>query len=144
MEQPATMIPDTFSFCPRCASRVEIGRVPLGSKLTCWSCGFEFVLARGAGGRATAGQGRGRGDKREDRRHARDAGKEPEAVAEAPGAWPATGGMPPLGLFFSGTFRFPVYLASLPQSLGLSIGAMVLVAGIRLAFSVLPRRRRIG
>ena len=126
------MIPDTFSFCPRCASRVEIGRVPLGSKLTCWSCGFEFVLARGVEGRAATGQGRGEG-KGEDRRHARDAQKKPTPAEEDHWAREATGGMPPLGLFFSGTFRFPFYLATLSESLGLSIGAVVLVAGIRLA-----------
>ena len=132
MGQPATMIPDTFSFCPRCASRVEIGRVPLGSTLTCWSCGFEFVLARGVEGRAATGQGRGEG-KGEDRRHTHDVRKKTTPPEEDHWAREATGGVPPLGLFFAGTFRFPFYLATLSESLVLSIGAVVLVAGIRLA-----------
>lgn len=58
---PSTpMIPETFCFCPRCASRVEIGRVPLGSPLTCGACGADFILDRSrktASGRGRAGQG---------------------------------------------------------------------------------------
>ncbi len=107
-------------------------RVPLGSTLTCWSCGFQFVLARGVESRAATGQGRGEG-KGEDRRHARDVQKKATPAEEDHWAQEAAGGMPPLGLFFAGTFRFPFYLATLSESLRLSIGAVVLVAGIRLA-----------
>lgn len=38
------MVPFTFVFCPRCAKRVEVGRVPVGSGIRCSHCGLEFVV----------------------------------------------------------------------------------------------------
>ncbi|MEN6452013.1 MAG: hypothetical protein ABFC96_16105 [Thermoguttaceae bacterium] len=124
MGKPTAMIADTFVFCPRCASRVDVGRLTVGSTLTCWSCDFKFVPAR-SDSQATAGQGRG--------------AERQVQVEEPPIAFAdreeqvALGLIPPLGLFFLGTFRFPFYLATLPQTILLSLGGIVLAAAIRLA-----------
>ena len=53
------MVPLTFSFCPQCARRVEIGRMPIGAKISCDACGCEFTVGASSGSRDGPGQGRG-------------------------------------------------------------------------------------
>jgi hypothetical protein len=42
--QGVEMVPFTFVFCPRCANRVEIDRVPVGAEIRCDHCGQEFAV----------------------------------------------------------------------------------------------------
>ncbi|MCE5266335.1 MAG: hypothetical protein LLG00_00415 [Planctomycetaceae bacterium] len=130
MTKSTAMIADTFSFCPRCASRVEIGRVPLGSPLTCWSCGFEFVLARGTENRPESGRGRAEGH--DTGSHVPEIIDRP-SLSDEPGREERMCRVPPLRLFFVGTFRFPFYLTTLPQLTLLSVGGVALAATVRLA-----------
>jgi hypothetical protein len=118
------MVPETYCFCPRCASRVDIGRVPRGAALTCPLCSLEFDLSGGPNPNAEAAE-----------RLAQDDGHGDTDVSRAKqqAAWEAAGRMPSLGLFFSGTFRFPFYRQTLPESLTLLIGAVVVLTAAWLA-----------
>ncbi len=119
------MVPETYSFCPRCAARVEIGRIQLGANLTCHACSHQFAISREQRSRAGAGQGRGEGD-----RH--NALKKKPAEREQ-WAREATQLAPPPGLFFSGVFGFPLRLENLPHTLALGFAAVVLIGAVRLA-----------
>jgi DNA-directed RNA polymerase subunit RPC12/RpoP len=114
------MVPYTYSFCHRCDSRVELGRVAYGAKVACPTCGSEFVIESPTQPRDATGQGRGGGD---------------ELVVQAEEeqmALEAAGVGSPLGLFFSGTFSFPFRLRVLWQTLTLCAGAVALFAAFRL------------
>ncbi len=115
----AEMVPYTYSFCRRCDSRVELGRIAYGTQVACPTCGLGFVIESPTQSRDGAGQGRG-GDG-EDAVPAEDRPTLREAASVGP-----------VGLFFSGTFSFPFRLGVLPQTLTLSIGAAALFAAFRL------------
>jgi hypothetical protein len=112
------MVPYTYSFCRRCDSRVELGRVAYGATIACPTCGLEFVIESPAQSRDGVGQGRGDGDadavQADGRPTLRDAG------------------VGPLALFFSGTFSFPFRLGVLPQTLTLCFVTAALFAALRL------------
>ena len=115
------MIADTYTFCPKCAARVEIGRVPVGSPLTCRLCGLEFSPNRG---NASSGAGQGGGHQR--RKLVAEVGPSLDSL-EAVRRWP------PIDLYFSSTFSFPFRLPTLVPFLTLLLGGAVIVAGIELA-----------
>jgi len=92
------MVPYTYSFCHRCDSRVELGRVAYGATVACPACGSEFVIESPTQPRDATGQGRGGRDE-----HAVEA--EDERTAPE-----AAGGESLLRLLFSGTFTFPFRL----------------------------------
>ncbi|MBU4272001.1 MAG: zinc-ribbon domain-containing protein [Planctomycetes bacterium] len=119
------MVPETYSFCPRCAARVEIGRVQLGANLTCRACGHQFAISREQRSRAGVGQGRGEGERRN--------ALEKKPAEREQWAREATQLAPPPGLFFSGAFGFPFRLENLPHTLALGSAAVVLIGAVRLA-----------
>ena len=106
------MVPETYCFCRRCASRVEIGRVRLGGKLTCPACGLEFTASH---------QPRSHEAELPDSEEERD-----QRVAEVAGC------TPPLRLFLFGVFGFPLRLQTLGPFLALAVGAGAAVAAFRL------------
>jgi DNA-directed RNA polymerase subunit RPC12/RpoP len=112
------MVPYTYSFCRRCDSRVELGRIAYGAAIACPACGFQFIIHSPAQGHGGAGEGRGDGD----------------AIAAASDDRPTLNdaAVAPLRLFFSGTFTFPLRLAVLPQTLSLCFVAAALFAAVRL------------
>jgi hypothetical protein len=115
----AEMVPYTYSFCRRCDSRVELGRIAYGTQVACPACGLEFVIDSPTQSHDGAGQGR--------------AGEhEPAVQADDRPTLRAATGVGPLGLFFSGTFSFPFRLGVLPQTVTLSIAAAALFAAFRL------------
>jgi hypothetical protein len=120
----AKMVPETYCFCPRCASRVDIGRVPQGAEFTCPICSLEFTLSRGPNANAEAAQ------KLETEQQY---GETDVTRAKERAAWEAAGSTPPLALFFGGTFRFPFYMQTLRPSLTLVIGAILVLAAVWLA-----------
>ena len=113
------MVPYTYSFCRRCDSRVELGRIAYGTQVACPACGLEFVIDSPTQSHVGAGQGRG-GD------------AEDVVQADERPTLREAAGVGPLGLFFSGTFSFPFRLGVLPQTLTLSIAAAALFAAFRL------------
>lgn len=125
MAQSVNMVPETYSFCPRCAARVEIGRVQLGDDLTCHACDHQFAILREQRNRAGGGQGRGQGDRRNTR--------EMKPAEGEHWAREATQLAPPSGLFFAGVFGFPFRLNNLPHTLALATAAVVMIGTVRLA-----------
>jgi hypothetical protein len=114
------MVPYTYSFCRRCDSRVELGRIAYGATVACPACGSEFVIESPAQSRDRAGEGRG---------------EEKLAQATAPLFAPAKMGLSPLPqLFLSGTFTFPFRLRVLWQTLTLATGAAALFGAFRLGW----------
>lgn len=109
------LVPHTYSFCRRCDSRVELGRIEYGTAVACPMCGLEFVVESPAHRRAAKGQGRGVADAESERVPLRE-----------------TVGFGPLGMLFSGTFTFPLRLTVLPQTVALCFAATSLFAVVRL------------
>ena len=135
MASETSMVRETYRFCPHCAARVEIGRVPLNALLTCELCGHEFPVDRNA----HAGHKRAAPA---PRRHkpSHDQGDdgwsvEGESLAERRDrmTWDAAGEMPPASLLFSGTFSFPFRLTTLGYTLTLRAGATVLIVAAKTA-----------
>jgi hypothetical protein len=112
------LVPYTYSFCRRCDSRVELGRIEYGTKVACSACGFEFVIELPTQSHGGAGQGR--------------AGDKDAAQADDRPTLREMAGFGPLGLFFSGTFSFPFRLRVLPQTLTLCFAAAALFTAFRL------------
>jgi hypothetical protein len=110
------MVPYTYSFCRRCDSRVELGRVAYGTKVECPSCGLEFILTSP---RNRVGAGEGRGDVDEKAAQAENESTAVHAVSLLP-------------LFLSGTFTFPFRSRHFGQTLLLWAGAAALFAAFRL------------
>lgn len=113
MDNEGTMVSETYSFCRRCAHRIEFGRVRVGTHLTCPNCGFDFRVAGPTHRHAGAGQGS-------------EAGKE-EHAAKVLRQWPSA------DLFFSGTFRFPFYRRTFWRFTMLAIGAIAAAGVVELA-----------
>ncbi|GEM_PF-4656903 len=117
------MIPETYVFCPRCAARVDTGRVQIGGMLSCHFCGHEFQVARGRSSNGGAGQG---GDKKTPP-------PEPKTTASHSDLWAdkAIGPAPPPGLLLAGVFGFPLRLNNLLQTLSIAAAATVLLLAVR-------------
>jgi hypothetical protein len=107
------MVAETYCFCRRCASRVEIGRIPVGARLSCAKCGLEFTISCPAHDRGGAGEGE---SKSEEQRVLQALRRPPRA-----------------GLFFSGTFRFPFYRQTLQPLATLAIVTSAVVGATKLA-----------
>lgn len=123
MSKHLEMIPDTFTFCSRCAARVEIGRVPYGSPIKCSSCGFEFTIF---GGSASSRAGEGGGKRG-------GAGTDEGGTRWSDGTPEVSCGDPPYRLVFANTFSFPLRAAALGRFLALAIVAIAVVAVANLA-----------
>jgi hypothetical protein len=101
------MVSETYAFCRRCASRVDIGRVRVGTILTCPACGFEFTTSRSP---TNTGAGQGR--------------------AAEPARFAA---FPSLRLFFSRTFTFPFHRDTVWQTVAVALPSIALIGVARLA-----------
>jgi hypothetical protein len=106
MPDDVEMVSETYAFCRRCAGRVDIGRVRVGTILTCPVCGFEFSTSRSPT-HNKAGQAR--------------------PIESASFA-----AFPPLRLFFSRTFTFPFHRAAIWQTAAVALLSMALVGVVRL------------
>lgn len=127
MASGLNMVPETYVFCPRCAARVDTGRVQVGGRLTCHFCDHEFSVSRGS--RSDADNGAGQGGVEEKPRRKR----EPESIDADHWTDLAIGRSPPRGLFFAGVFDFPLRLNNLPQTMSLAAAAIVLILAVRTA-----------
>lgn len=112
VQREVEMVRETFSFCRRCAHRVEIGRVSVGASLTCPACGYVFPAA----GRSQRVDGAGEGRREKSKQRIRH---------------PL--GLPQLCLFFLGAFRFPAYRGTLYHTVVLTMGTIAAVGAMRLA-----------
>jgi len=107
------LVPETYAFCRRCAHRVELDRVPFGSKITCPACGFDFVISRPV--RKPEKTEKGRAEQRD------------------PETWEPIHQMPPVRLLFDGVFGFPFRLGTFWQFIALGIGTVAAIAAVWLA-----------
>ena len=91
---------------------MEIGRVPLGAKIVCSACGFEFTTSCAA--QSHNGVEEGRGEEQAQR---------PREVISQPS----------LRMFFSGTFTFPFQVRTLAEWMALVMAAIPAAGAVWLA-----------
>ena len=114
-DEPA-MVPYTYSFCRRCAGRVELGKVRYGTRITCPACGFDFVIS----------PPKRIGDAAEEGRAGHDECKDSTYEETAMRRWP------PLQIFVAGVVQFPFYSDTLWPLFQLAATSTALIAVVRL------------
>ena len=127
MADGLNMVPETYVFCPRCAARVDTGRIQIGGRLTCHFCDHEFPVSRGPRAEADNGAGQGRAKEKTRRK------RETESTGDGHWTNQAIGRPPPRGLFFAGVFGFPFRLENLLQTIVVAAVSILLILAVRTA-----------
>jgi hypothetical protein len=143
--------PSSYLTCSRCKSRVELLGADAGVKVKCPNCGLELIVSSQSQSDAGAGEGRGEDDEYAlrvepdrpppplpyvpGRDYSSPRIREPRAVEEEEhpkSPWQTVRGTPPSGLFFAGTFGFPLLPMTRSHTLALAGGALAALAALRI------------